>query len=96
MPMRPWSMFVDWLHGISARSAPAAPRQQPHERPPDVEPPREVDLLRAAERDAIVATHLNGRLQALGFVQVAPRRWSTARLHRFGAYSRCSCSRALQ
>jgi hypothetical protein len=75
MPMRPWSMFVDWLHGISARSAPAAPRQQPHERPPDVEPPREVDLLRAAERDAIVATYLNGRLQALGFVQVAPRRW---------------------
>jgi hypothetical protein len=75
MPMRPWSMFVDWLHGISARSAPAAPRQQPHERPPDVEPPREVDLLHAAERDAIVATHLNGRLQALGFVQVAPRRW---------------------
>ncbi len=43
------------------------------------------DLLRAAERDAIVASHLNVRLQALGFGQVAPRRWvdgSTAPVRR--------------
>jgi hypothetical protein len=59
MPMRLRSMFVDWLRGVSA--APPAPRQR--ERRPDGEPPRESNLLRAPERDAIVASHLKVRLQ---------------------------------
>jgi hypothetical protein len=70
-----WSMFLDLLRGVSARAAPPEPRRQPLERRPHIEPRREFDLLRAAERDAIVASHLNTRLQGLGFVQVAPRRW---------------------
>jgi hypothetical protein len=61
-------MAGDWLRRIGIRSP--SPKRQP-----DVEPPLEFDLLRASERDAIVASHLNVRLQALGFVQIAPRRW---------------------
>jgi hypothetical protein len=71
-------MFRNWLHRIGMRFQP--PERQPgidgpRETQPDVEPRRESDLLGAAERDAIVASHLNPRLQALGFVQIASRRW---------------------
>jgi hypothetical protein len=37
--------------------------------------PRTFDLLRPAERDDIIAGYLNAPLLALGFEQVAPRRW---------------------
>ena len=80
-----WSVVAGLLRGVGAPSAPAEPRQQLPERKPDLEPPREFNLLRPAERDAIVASHLNSPLQALGFVQVAPRRWvdgSTAPIRR--------------
>lgn len=83
--MRLWSMLIDWLRCTNARSAPPERQQQSPEKKRDIEPRREFDLLRAAERDAIVASHLNVALQAQGFVQVAPRRWvdgSTAPVRR--------------
>lgn len=63
------------LREISMRSEPPGSQQSPGEKRSDTEPPHVVDLLRASERDAIVASHLNPRLRALGFVQVTPRRW---------------------
>jgi hypothetical protein len=36
---------------------------------------RKGDWLLAAERDAILASHLNERLASLGLVQIGPRRW---------------------
>jgi hypothetical protein len=80
-----WSMLVGRLRRVSARSGTLGPRQPPPERQSHFEPPRQFDLLRAAERDAIVADHLNARLQSLALVQVAPRRWvngSTAPVRR--------------
>jgi hypothetical protein len=72
--MRLWATVMDWLGGISERSL-SSERQAQQRKQRDVEPPREWELLRAAERDSIVASHLNNRLQPLGFVQVKPRLW---------------------
>jgi hypothetical protein len=82
-------MVIDWLRRIGMRFQPRD-RQLDVEpsrerRRPDAEPLHKFDSLRAAERDVIVASHLNQRLQPLGFVQVAPRRWvdgSTAPVRR--------------
>jgi hypothetical protein len=71
-------MLGEWLRRIAILFQPRdrQPILEPQpQKQADVEPRREIDLLRAAERDAIVASHLNLRLQPLGFVQVAPRRW---------------------
>jgi hypothetical protein len=67
--MGPWTTITGWL--LKARD------QSPSSelRKPQVDLRRDVDLLRAAERDSIVASHLNACLQQLGFVQIAPRRW---------------------
>lgn len=79
-------MISEWLRRVRMRFQPHARLpDQPLERQPGAEPPRKFDPLRAAERDAIVASHLNGRLLALGFVQIAARRWvdgSTAPVRR--------------
>ncbi|MGD1016640.1 MAG: hypothetical protein ABR863_09420 [Roseiarcus sp.] len=61
-------MFVDGLRRLW--------RQPPPPAPPPPEPDRpKVDILSAAERDAIVASVLEPRLKPLGFVEVAPRVW---------------------
>jgi hypothetical protein len=60
-------MVMDWLRTIASRS-PKLPELK-------AEPERHVDILLSAERDAILASHLNEPLAALGLVQVAPRRW---------------------
>jgi hypothetical protein len=52
--------------GLAARRGRAVRALEPRQRQrrakqPDVERPREIDLLRAAERDAIVASQVNAR-----------------------------------
>jgi len=69
--MRLWSKGADWLRRIGR----AQPAEVPKQITREVDPPPEWDLLRAAERDSIVASHVNERLHPLGFVQVKPRRW---------------------
>src|ERR1700760_3858458 len=60
-------MAIDWLRKVADRlPGPPAPKS---------ELKREVDILLAGERDAIMAIHLNAPLAELGLVQVAPRRW---------------------
>jgi hypothetical protein len=75
-----WSTLLGWLRGVFAQPVPQKSREQSPEKRREVEPRREFHLLRAAERDAIVASHLNPRLQPLSSVQVAPRRWVDGKL----------------
>jgi hypothetical protein len=70
-----WSMLVGSLQEAFAWSVSPVPQQHPRKSQPNVKPRQEFDLLRAAERDTIIASHVNALLQPLGFVQVAPRRW---------------------
>lgn len=63
-----WTTITDWLLKAPDQSSSEQHKSQ-------VDPPRDGDLLRAVERDSIVADYLNARLQPLGFVQITPRRW---------------------
>jgi hypothetical protein len=73
-----WSRGMDLLRrigGARPREAPKQMQEAPKQIECEVDPPREGDWLRAAERDSIVASHVNRHLRPLGFVQVKPRLW---------------------
>jgi hypothetical protein len=60
-------MAINWINRILGQPAPTASHEH--------QSPTEVDLLKAAERDAIVECHLNRLLSPLGLTENSARSW---------------------